>query len=252
MLAAAQKVESLNANLLKGHFIFSKEYDDRSLQRQFSAQTNFSHNISYQLTDNSELKQQYYNIRGSVYKDAYNFTDTGESYTDQISQIFVATAGAGNVIGGIRLTVSTPESPKLLPIESCGANLKEIFPEIDFTKVIYGEAGRSAVLPDFRNGEVCNRLQMTSKEYFISEMKAEIGLGSADPINMRRLKIFFTRMGYGFFERFDKKINVPGADAELYLWAIDFTKDQRFAPYLKAVEAASEKSDVIDLQPEFA
>jgi len=255
MAATAQKLDALSASILKGHFIFSKEYDDNRLKAQFSKPSLHSHNISYNMTDDENLKLQYYKIRQSVYKEVYNDENVGEDNIDHVSQIFVATAGAGNVVGGIRLTVSTPESPKTLPIEKCGANLKEIFPAIDFTKVVYGEAGRSAVLPDFRGGEVCNQLQMISKDCFLNEMGAEIGLGSADEVNMRRLKKFFTRMGHKFIARFDQKVQVDGTDVDLYLWAIDFTTDLRYAKYLEASDLGLRPvvdSDVAELQPEFA
>ena len=244
------KLEKLSASVLNGHFIFNKSYDDLNLQKQFEKASPLSHNVSYQMTEDRNLKQQYIKIRQQVYQEAYNDPNVGEDFTDHISNIFVATAGAGNVIGGIRLTVSTPDSPKILPIESCGVNLRELFPKIDFSKVIIGEAGRSAVLPEFRDGEVCNRLQTISKEYFIKEMGAEIGFGSCDAPNMRRLKIFFKRMGYNFIGRTDIPVYVKHSAAELYLWAIDFTPDQKYRELLEP--PAVENATVAEVQHEIA
>lgn len=250
--AIAQKLEAHSNGLLKGHFIFSKEYDNKNLVKQFEKPAPRSHNITYIMTDRKDLKQQYYDIRQAVYKDAYNDSNVGEDYIDHVSKIFVAKAGVGNVIGGIRLTVSTPAEPQILPIENCGVNLRELFPEIDFNNVVYGEATRLTVLPDYRDGEVSLKLQMTSKEYLVKEMGAEIGFGCSTLANTKKFKKFFSFLGYNFIIRADQRINIETSDAELYLWAIDFTKDRRFTKFLEASETVAEISDVADLQPEFA
>ena len=249
----SRKLEELSRSLLKGHHIFGTAPLNEA---RFSQPEMTSHNITYRMTEDRVLVEQYFAIRQEIYREVYNDPNVGEDYTDRISKIFVATAGFGNVIGGIRLTVSTPLMPNMLPIENSGVNLRRIFPKIDFDKVVIGEAGRSAVLPDYRNGEVCNRLQMISKEYFVKEMGAEIGFGCCDLPNMRRLKKFFGRLGYNFIAREDIRVANRNTETELYLWAIDFTADSRYIARLQAPEKLGKNivpiAHVAELPSEFA
>ena len=245
----AQKLEELSTSLLKGHYIFNS---DSYFTTRFGNAEKISHNVSYQITEDRELIEQYLHIRQEIYRQAYNDPNVGEDYTDRVSRIFVARAGAGNVIGGIRLTISRPTMPNMLPVEHAGMNLRGLFPQIDFDKIVYGEASRLAVLPDFRDGGVAERLQMQSKEYFVKELGAEIGFGCSNLANMRKFSAFFTRLGYSFIARKDQRVYVKDSEAELYLWAIDFTPEKKYASLLKGAETISETSDVADLQPEFA
>jgi hypothetical protein len=251
--AITQKLEDLNSGLLKGHAIFNSDafYDSR-----FKKQESFAHNINYMMTESRDLIEQYLGIREEIYREAYNDSNVGEDFTDQVSTIFVASAGYGNVVGGIRLTVSTPRVPNILPLEHAGVNLRQIFPSIDFDSVVYGEASRLAVLPDYRDGAVSDNLQLRSKEYFVKEMGAEIGFGYSTLAHTKKFKKFFSRMGYSFITRTDISIKVASSDAELYLWAIDFTPDKRHAEALEMPLSEQENTDntiaVADIHLEIA
>ena len=232
--AIAQKLEVLSSGLLKGHYIFNRNlnYDNN-----FGKPEKINHNINYQLTESKELIEQYLDIRQVIYRQAYNDPNVGEDYTDRLSNVFVATNGSGRVIGGVRLTISGPGKPCMLPMEHCGINLRREFPQIDFDKVIFGEASRLAVLPDFRDGEVSDRLLMNSKEYFVRELGAEIGFGCSTMAHTKKFSKFITRLGYNFVIRQDIKVQVTSSSAELFLWAIDFTPDKRFTAILQDNES---------------
>ncbi len=241
----AQKLEDLNSGLLKGHYIFNSDsYDNQ----RFSAPEKYSRNISYDITEDRDLIDQYLSIRQEIYRQSYNDPNVGEDYTDKVSHIFVARAGAGNVIGGLRLTISAPNRPNILPIELSGVNIRSLFPQIDFDKVTFGEASRLAVLPDFRDGAVSDMLLMNSKEYFVREMGAEIGFGCSTMAHIKKFSRFINRLGYNFIIRQDVNVKVASSDAELYLWAIDFTSDARFSQILQG----EQDLDVANLQLEKA
>ena len=115
--------------------------------------------LTYEYTTNKALLEQYYQIREECYREGLgleNFSGAEDEY-DRIGHIAIARRG-NKVIGGIRLTVSTPDSTVRLPLEEEGFMMKDIFPELGLPKLNYCEITRLAVIPTFRVGDTSKEL----------------------------------------------------------------------------------------------
>ena len=133
-------------------------------------------------------------------------------------------AHQGNLcIGGLRLTISTPQKRVVLPCESEGFNLFDLLPELELEGKTYAELSRYAVLPDFQGPEIyfegSRRLFARALSQGVDFAFAISPLGQAR--NYRRTA---TALGLGCEVR--KDIEVPDRDnyegIKMYLSVFDF------------------------------
>ncbi len=111
--------------------------------------------VRFRITLDSGLLHQYYQLRTAMFvrewhlshfpkgADSYDFcSDTLIAHVDRLC------------VGGLRMTFSTPDDPKMLPMEDEQFNLAELLPELDLKNKRYAECTRLTLLPDFRKPEV--------------------------------------------------------------------------------------------------
>ena len=242
--AITAKLNGLSSNLLNGHHIFSKGYDDNYLAKRYSRAEKHAHNISYGISGNSKHIQQYYNIRQNAYREVIQKyqkrgaplpmgADTGfyagEDDHDRRSVLYLALAG-DNCIGGVRLTISTPDASNKLTMEDESFSLQDNFPSIDLSRVKYCEASKVAILPDYLDGEVWDVLQRKSTEYVIEE-GVEIVFCQSHKLSTKRFKQQFSRLGFEVIVRKDIKTKATEEFKALGMqfWAVDFTPEQKYA-----------------------
>ena len=126
--------------------------------------------IIYEFTNDIALLHQYYNLREDAFINVWklnNYSGAEDDF-DRKSLILVARQGK-QVVGGCRLTLSTPSNPQTMPMEKEDFVLNKVLPELDLTKRTYCECSRLAILPDFRAGKVFPTLQA----HFIRRALAE-------------------------------------------------------------------------------
>lgn len=252
MASAAQKLESLSSNILSGHFIFSKEYDDNSLRRQFAAPAATAHNMRFEFTKDPVLLQQYYAVRDIVYKETSGLKDYSffEDGYDKNSEILVAMSG--NVcVGGARLTISSDHSPVKLPIETNEFKVKELLASLGVHDVKYCEMSRVAVLPEFRNGAVLGQITQKMHDLCINS-GVEIGFACNTQIHARRFKSVFTSLGYNMIIRDDIKVPYQKSHGknELIFSMVDFTHSRKYHKLLQVADLIADNYDALELELE--
>jgi hypothetical protein len=112
--------------------------------------------FQYLESENPELLRQYFELRRRSYLLEYPWlppTFGAPEYTDRVSRIVLAVR-AGMVAGGARLTLSTPQTPRQLPLEEAGFRLRESFQlaHLRLDSTPYGEISRMAVEPGVSEG----------------------------------------------------------------------------------------------------
>ena len=107
-------------------------------------------------TTDRELFARYVEVRRRAYFREYPSLPVNfglEDEADRISSIVIAKRG-GEVAGGARLTVSTPECPRPLPLEETVINLQNcaFMKELNLAGKPYGEISRMAADPECARG----------------------------------------------------------------------------------------------------
>ncbi len=131
------------------------ELSDEYLTRRFSRLAKKPQKIVYEFTRDPGLLHQYFHLREDMFISVWGlkkFCGQHEIF-DDISDILIARRGRQCIAGG-RLTISTPEARKMLPLEKVDFMLADLFPELDLHECTYGEFSRLAILPEFRGGAV--------------------------------------------------------------------------------------------------
>ena len=232
--AITEKLNELSTGLLAGHHIFSRDYD-AALARRFSQPDKWSHNIRISTQNSRRHIEQYFAIREQTYKTAIgaNFY-AGEDENDSKSHIVLALAG-DNCIGGIRITVSSPEKPMTLPTECNVFQFSKIYGELDFSNLTYCEATRLAILPDFSNGSVLPRLFEEATRFGTQELGVEMVFGRSASTQTRAFRTHYKNMGYDLIIRRDIKPPSTGMDASIVqIFGIDVTPDRKYQHILES------------------
>lgn len=125
------------------------------LSKRFSRPTRAPEKITYELTRDPGYLFQYYRLREEMFISVWgleHFAGDKDEFDDR-SDVMVARIG-NHVIGGCRLTFSTPQDRSPLPIEKHAFDLRALFPQLDLAQHTYVEISRMAILPDFQNSVV--------------------------------------------------------------------------------------------------
>ena len=130
--------------------LFENNLSEEYLVNKFSRSITEKPEISYVFTNDPDALQQYYWLRGQLYKSQWglkHYRGQEDKY-DNISHILLAKQGL-QCIGGARLTLSTPHQPQILPMENENFLLQQLFAELDMHETTYGECSHVMVLEDF-------------------------------------------------------------------------------------------------------
>jgi len=247
--AITEKLNGLSENILNGHYIFSRDLDEDYLAKRFAKPDAWGHNVSYKASEDPKHIQQYYKIRQEAYKILVNeHYYAGKDRYDDYSYQFLGLAG-GNCIGGIRITVSTPEKPVDMPLENDNFRIKELYKEIDFSDLIYCEASRLALLPEFRNGAYLTELFNESTTFSIDTLGIGLVFGRSDLLQTRKFQTRYRNMGFDLIIRHGMSVPIQTMEhMKLMLWAIDFTPDRRYTSILESYNKVAGMTK----EPEFA
>ncbi len=149
--AGVKSVAIAPSMLLSADVELSSEF----LTRKFSRPQRQPDAVNYELTTDAGYLHQYFRLREEMFIHVWgleNFTGQKDEYDDQ-SDIMVARIG-NHVIGGCRLTFSTPEHRIHTPMEKNDFNLVDGLPELNLANEKYVEISRMAILPDYQNSVV--------------------------------------------------------------------------------------------------
>jgi hypothetical protein len=178
--------------------------------------------FEYVESGDPELFAKYVELRRRVYLKEYSWLPATFGYEDEMDRVshIVIAVRDGAVLGGGRLTISTPECPRLLPLEDAGFSLKncEFLKDLGLDRKPYGEISRMAVDPESSRGfEVSTGLGNA-----LSARAAREGLDvvfSICPKKPARLnQINASRLGIGF-HKYHELSTVFGVD----MWLCAFT-----------------------------
>jgi hypothetical protein len=119
--------------------------------------------FEYVATHERELIAQYVRLRRRVYFAEYPWLPSDFGFEDEADREgrIVLALQSGSVAGGARLTLSTPSSPRLLPLEDAEFRISncETLKSLALDRNPYGEISRMAVDPECSHGlEVSGRL----------------------------------------------------------------------------------------------
>ena len=105
--------------------------------------------------------EQYYQIRQDCFRQELGIRtfDGSEDNFDRNGYLLVA-LDQGRCIGGVRLSVSRPDAPVLLPLEINGFMLQELFPEIVRNGESYSQWTRLALLPEYRTPQILHQIAL--------------------------------------------------------------------------------------------
>ena len=116
------------------------------------------HSLQYSFTDDKKKLRQYQRLRKLIYDTDLGLSlDHLEDPFDAISHTLVVQAHQ-RCVGGVRLTLSTPEAQQFLPMESDGFYLQDVMPTLPLNHVNYAELSKLILLPGYRNGKVTERI----------------------------------------------------------------------------------------------
>lgn len=131
------------------------ELSEEYLTRRFSRPTKQAESVTYELTRDPAYLHQYYRLREEMFISVWGlkqFCGQKDEYDDE-SDIMVARIG-NHVVGGCRLTFSTPEDRKHLPMEKQDFVLEDQFAELSLYDMKFAEISRLAILPEYQNSIV--------------------------------------------------------------------------------------------------
>ena len=131
--------------------------------------------------------EQYYQIRQECFRRDLGIKsfDGTEDKFDRSGYLLVA-LDRQQCIGGARLSISTPESPLLLPLEINGFLLQERFSEIAHNKESYSQWTRLALKLEYRIPEMLQRMALV----MIQEAKRLKSSYSFNVAGMNRARLY--------------------------------------------------------------
>jgi len=131
------------------------ELSEEYLTRRFSRPAKEAERVTYELTRDPGYLHQYFRLREEMFISVWGlkqFSGQKDEYDDE-SDIMVARIG-NQVVGGCRLTFSTPEDRKHLPMEKQDFVLEDQFVELGLYDLKFAEISRMAILPEYQNSLV--------------------------------------------------------------------------------------------------
>lgn len=108
-------------------------------------------NLEFEFSKDLHDLQEYYRLRGISYKRGLGlkeFSGAEDDY-DAISDILIA-KDRGKVVGGARLTVSSPSNRIALSFEEPDFMVRDVLPELELENKTYCEVSRLAISPEQR------------------------------------------------------------------------------------------------------
>lgn len=153
-----------------------------------------SSDYTCEVTNDMQYLRQYFFIREYAYR-----TDLGlknfsgeEDKTDQYSHFIIVRIGHF-VIAGSRLTVVPIGIERSLPLEEDGFVLREMYPLLN--KVNYCELGRTAILPQYRQGKFLEDMFRVAAQVAIAQ-DCKFLVGASPTAVARRFRSIYNQMGY--------------------------------------------------------
>jgi len=143
-------------------YTLSEEY----LTKRFSRPAKSPEKIVYEFTNDIGYLHQYYRLRTEMFIGAYglkHFSGAKDEF-DDCSDVMVARIG-NHVIGGCRLSFSTPKDRKHLPMEKHDFVIEDQFSDVPLFDLKYAEISRMAILPEFQNSLVMLELSRQLFKY---------------------------------------------------------------------------------------
>ena len=154
--------------------------------------------LTYELTKDPALLEQYYRIRERCFRRELGIADFdgSEDARDRRSHILVARDG-NRCIGGTRITGRQPESLHPVPLQEEGLDLVAALPGLRLAQTSFCQWGRLALDPEYRTTRVL-------RQYCNAMIEASRALGFTyslvvTDINRARLyKRLFSVLGYRY------------------------------------------------------
>jgi hypothetical protein len=150
--------------------------------------------VNVECTTNMQYLNQYFFIREHVYRnDLQVKTFSGaEDEIDRRSHLIIARVGHF-CIGGLRLTISKPESPQRLGLERGDFNLHDYLPGLK--NINYSDISRVAILPQYRDSKAVQRMLSLAADIALQHNCCYI-FGASPPAVARRFQRTFHSLGF--------------------------------------------------------
>jgi Acetyltransferase (GNAT) domain len=150
--------------------------------------------IKFETSCDMQYLQQYFFVREYAYRLDLRLQQFSgvEDEVDQYSQFIIARKGHF-VLGGARLTVIHPNACRPLSLESDNFVLRKMFPVLH--KYSYCELGRTAVLPQYRSGDILSEIFRISAVLAASQ-GCKFLFGVSPYSVARRFRNVYNSLGY--------------------------------------------------------
>lgn len=145
-------------------------------------------------SNDMQYLRQYYFIREYAYRYDLKVSAffSNEDEVDRYSHLIIARKGHF-CVGGSRLTISTFDKRLKLPIERGTFDIQQTLPILK--NVSYCELGRTAILPQYRNGDFLKQMFDYSAKVALG-FGCEYMVGASPPAVARRFQKVFRDLGY--------------------------------------------------------
>ncbi len=133
----------------------SNPFADDYLERKFARGRKEPQAVVYEISRDPGYLHQYYRLREQMFITVWGlskFSGKQDAY-DDASEIIIARIG-NHVVGGCRLTFSSPDDHMALPMEKDEIDLIKTLPDLPLKDIMYAEISRLAILPEYQNSFV--------------------------------------------------------------------------------------------------
>lgn len=208
-------------------------------------------------TRNQELISDYLQIRrDSYHNDKYmrgHFNHGESDIYDYKSDILLVCINS-EVIGGARLTYTTPDKPLVLPTECNNFTFKKTFPEYPLDRVDYGEVHRLVVIPQFRGKDQNYARQLLLRLY---ARAVELGLKyifvPSIPLRCRLYRKLLYSLNLDLIIRKDILLESPKYDNVLmYLTVLEVETQAIFSDIKEIVSDSQTRAKLYQLDYEIS
>ena len=110
--------------------------------------------LTYEFTKDAKFLRQYYRLRKIIYDVDLGINISIDQDCHDLHSETLIVRKKQKCIGGVRLTVCTPNSQVMLPTENDEFILEELLPEFDLQNNTYAEFSRLVLINDYRNNKV--------------------------------------------------------------------------------------------------
>ena len=215
---ALQKLEVLRSNFLFGKNKSSEVESDLSAikikNHEEAALPEFTYGLKKELneidsanvdeelkvfvTADQDLLKEYYKLREISYRTEFGFEnyDGSQNEFDVHGRIIIATNSKNEVIGGMRIMLSTDHKTLSAEIEGTKYNYRDLFASMNAANTTYCEMSAIVVAKEYRNHSVIEKMFDVFLKHYLKPGECKYLVGVSTAAHCRIYRMAFGKLGY--------------------------------------------------------